>query len=412
MVVDAFEEEFAKALRNSAELAPDPPGEMLARVAEARGQARRGRRRAASVAGAGVLGVALLASAGHLGLPFPGGDGDKVKPGGPRGRITGTYMSQTLRALLPAGGISDEQGYGIGQMAMPDMGPTAWLQFDDGQGSVQVNLSTDRVDLPIGADTRGTRCEDPYDTPIESCDRTVRPDGSIVVVTKQLPRPPADERIWIAVYTGTDGRQVRLSERDYQQNGTSSGRTQMPLTPEQLTSVITSSTWDPLFEDFRRGATGRPAAPEPVGAAPKDLLATLRQLLPNGVTPGEPGPQDTPDRAHLPVTVADRTGSLVVQIQPKWANTEKKRSSFGTESGQQDLVRAADGTVSVIRLTGTSKGQPEPVQYWEAEVLRPDGTLVTLAQVNSATWYGAKPGTPVLTIEQLRAIALDPTWVR
>ncbi|GAA4870714.1 hypothetical protein [Kitasatospora terrestris] len=411
MVVDAFEEEFAKALRNSAELAPDLPGEMLARVAEARGQARRGRRRAASVAGAGVLGVALLASAGHLGLAFPGGDGDKVKPGGPRGRITGTYMSQTLRALLPAGGISDEQGFGIGQMAMPDMGPTAWLQFDDGHGSVQVNLSTDRVDLPIGADTPGTRCEDPFDTPIESCDRTVRPDGSIVVVTKQLPRSPATDRTWIATYTGTDGRHVRLSERDFQPNGTSSGRTQLPLTPEQLTAVITSSTWDPLFEDFRRGATGRPTAPEPVLAAPTNLLATLRQLLPTGVTPGDPGPQDIPGRAHLPVTAADRTGSLLVQIEPNWGNAEQ-RNSFGSDSNQHDLVRAADGTVSVIRLTGTSKGQPEPVHYWQAEVLRPDGTMITLSEVNSTTWYGAKPGTPVLTVEQLRTIALDPAWVR
>ncbi|GAA2803376.1 hypothetical protein GCM10010441_30150 [Kitasatospora paracochleata] len=409
----AYEEDVARNLRAVAELAPDPPGEVLAMAGELRGRRRRARRRATVTGAVALVGTIAL---GATALSATG-SADRQPPGGPRGRITGTYMSQTLRSLLPEGGISDEKGYGIGEMAMPDMGPTAWLQFDDGHGSVQVSLTTDRVDLPIGPDTGGTQCADPFETPIESCERTVRPDGSVLVITKELPRPPAPDRSWIAVFTGTDGRRVRLSERDYQPNGQSSGRTVLPLSPEQLTAVVASSAWDPLFEDFRRGATGRPTAPaSPAPSLPsaQTLLPTLTQLLPVGATAGEPGPQQTSGGVHLPVTVDGRTSTVLVRVEPHLVKDhESAQDAFARLVGTDGVTPASpesDGTLSAVRVTGPSKGSQEPAMYWAGLALRPDGTLVSVSEVNASTWYGAQPGTPALTGEQLRAIAVSPLW--
>jgi len=412
----SFDEDLARLIRESAELAPDPPGETLALAGARRGR-RRGLRRRAALTGAAALAVAALTA-----TTLPGTSGPAT--GGPHGRITGTYMLTTLASLLPPGQISDQLGYGIGESDRPEIGPLAVLQYDDGHGSTRVVLATDRIDLPITDATPDTQCRDPFTERVESCRRTVGPDGSVLVVRKDVPMDSDLIRTWTAVYTGADGRQVRINEANLGAgNGHSASRPDLPLTLEQLAAVVTSDAWNPVFEDFTRGATHPPT--DPAAAAPllpvstpsvlspavaAKWLGTVRSLLPTGAVPGDPGEQLTGGAVHLPVTFDGRTSAVQVRVQPGWAAANRDRAaSFGHDAEPGSLVRGGDGTVSAVQVVHDKHDQTR-VLYWTADALRADGTLISVTEVNGTTWYDPQPGTPALSTDQLRDMAAADAW--
>ncbi|WP_354643087.1 hypothetical protein [Kitasatospora camelliae] len=403
----SFDDRFARILREAADLAPGPPGPALVGGAERRGRRRRARRHAALTAGACALALVGLTVTGAADL------GSRDPAGRPGDRITGTFMSGTLRSLLPPGQVTDVQGFGIGELTAPSRGPIASLVFDDGRGRGIVRLITDRVDPPGTGDTADTRCPDPFQTPTESCERTVRPDGSVLVVAKYPSRDPDDQRNWVVTYTGADGRRIRVDE--YNGAYDTVTREEPPLTADQLAAVATSPAWDPVFEQFTRDATPRPTAPGTTVTPPSPdlLLGVLRTLLPAGAEPHPAGEQQTRGTAHLLVTADGRTSMLSVRVDPRWAQglDHDPRGSYG--SGSEDpVVRAEDGTLSFTREDHASKGGEGPALSWGAEALHPDGTRVTVGEWNGTTGYQAEPGEPALTKERLRAIAADPAWRR
>ncbi|WP_327066243.1 hypothetical protein [Kitasatospora sp. NBC_01302] len=402
-----LEDSITELLREAADLAPDTPGELLADGGERRGRRRVARRRAGIVAG----GVAVLAVAGLVAVQLRPGD-DRVAPSSRQTTASPGPSSAlaTLVPLLPPGRTSERSG--------PDpvtgQGPAARLVFDDGHGATLLQLSTATVGLPLGDDTDGTQCPDPFMMPTEDCTRTVRPDGAILVVDRAAPFSTDPAKEWSAVYTRVDGRQVRLDEYNSRTPAGPATRADPALSAEQLTAVVTSSSWDGLIGAARPVTAPTTGTPAPKAPRPADVLATADRLLPAGVQHDNgTTPQTTAGEGHLTVTAAGRSSVLVITVDPQLdRGAGDPRGAFeGSVRAGQQLTRAVNGGSSVITSTTpvtTSSGAP--ASLWMVEAMLPDGTGVTIDETDGSNGYDIQPGPPVLTIDQLTALATDPGW--
>ncbi|WP_329578978.1 hypothetical protein OG500_10395 [Kitasatospora sp. NBC_01250] len=402
-----LEDSITELLREAADLAPDTPGELLADGGERRGRRRVARRRAAAVAG----GAAVLTVVGLVAGQLRPGD-DRVAPAsrqttaspGPRSALA------TLVPLLPPGQTSERSS--PDQVTGP--GPTARLVFDDGHGATLLQLSTATVAVPLGEDTEGTQCPDPFMVPTEGCTRTVRPDGSILVVDRSAPTSSNPVKKWSAVYTGIDGRQVRLDEYNSRTVAAPVTRADPALSAEQLTAVVTSSSWDGLIAAARPVTAPTTGTPAPKAPRPADVLATADRLLPAGVQHDNGGtPQTTAGEGHLTVTAAGRSSVLVITVDPQLdRGAGDPRGAFeGSVRAGQQLTRAVNGGSSVITSTAVdTTGSGGPATVWTVEAMLPDGTGVSIAESNGSNGYDIQGGAPVLTVDQLTALATDPSW--
>ncbi|MGE7439577.1 hypothetical protein [Kitasatospora sp. NPDC001175] len=399
-----FDNAFSELLRDAADLAPDTPGDVLADAGERLGRGRVLRRRAATAAGA----CAALALAGLFSVAIqPGG---VTAPAASRPRtnpaITGQFMIDTLTSLLPPGRIDDT--YGEGSSA-PQGGPMAHVAYDDGHGASAITLSTDWVALPISAGTQGTQCPDPTERPTEGCTRTVGTDGSILVIEKFKPEPGGGPTsTWTAIWTGPDGRRVRLDEMNSRTAGPPLTRAEPALSADQLAAVVSSPAWNPVFEVFTT-STNTPASPQlPL---PSAILSTADSLLPSGIQRDHgSAPQTTPGMAHLTVTVDGRTSLLSISVTPHWMKDHNPRSLFNNLATGQQLTHTQNGADVITSTYGTTKSSPTPPVRWLADALLPDGTRVSISENNGTTGYDAQPGTPALTLDQLTTLATAPAW--
>ncbi|MFF3596421.1 hypothetical protein [Kitasatospora indigofera] len=389
-----FEDEFPLALRSAAELAPDTGAVALSAGAVRR--ARRRRTRGVLVGTAGVLTVAVLGTVlltGH-------GPGAAVVPSG--GQVASRAVSDAqmlglLTDLLPPGRIS-EAGVDTGSNRV------VHLLHDDGRGASTITLFVERVSGPDAA-----RCLDSFDTPTESCDRTVRPDGSVVVIDKMNGRSADQPKEWRAVYATPGGKQVVLTSYNAVNAGPPTTRPEPPLSAEQLTAVVTSPSWDAVFAGLSASAADVSPLPSPGAAspAPAEILATVTPLLPPGTVVGGPQTQESAGRAHLEVTFEGRTSMLLVSVDPA---SKENREAKGMFERDPDVTRLPDGSALDVRVSGASKSGGGPDVNWAVEVFRPDGRRIRVSEWNGANGYEFRPGTPALTVEQLTAIAADRAW--
>ncbi|MFI9275710.1 hypothetical protein ACIGXM_34145 [Kitasatospora sp. NPDC052896] len=400
-----FEDSLTELLSEAADLAPDTPGELLADAGERRGRRRVARRRAA-VAGA----VAALAVAGLAAVQLRPG-GDLTTPASRHSTAAPGPQSvlATLLPLLPPGRTSDQNG--LDHVTGP--GPAAKLVFDDGRGATLLQLSTATVGLPLGGDAAGTQCQDPFMVPTEVCTRTVRADGSILVIDKSAPTPANPVKNWSAVYTGTDGRQVQLDEYNSRTGTPPVTGADPALSAEQLTAVVTSRSWDRLVTTARPVSAPASGQASPKAPRPADILADADRLLPAGVQHDNGStPQISAGEAHLTVTAAGRTSVLVITVDPRLdqgAGDPRRAFEGGVQPGQQ-LTRAANGSSVITSTTAATTGSGGPATRWTVEVMLPDGTGVTIDETNGSNGYDIREGAPALTIDQLTAIATNLSW--
>ncbi|MFD8754877.1 hypothetical protein ACFV0O_28415 [Kitasatospora sp. NPDC059577] len=401
---------FARLLRDAADLAPAPSAAGLADGAR-RHHRRHRRRQAVLTGGAALTAAAVVALAvWHPGADAGTGTATAPTAGWPE-QITARFMTDTLTSVLPPGRIGATHGNGVGDGPVPGLPPSAFVLYDDGNGAGMVNLTINRAALPITDATRGTQCVDPVEAPSEGCERTVLPDGGIVVVDKLAPDAQAQVTKWQATYTGTDGRQVGIWEVNSTSFGPPLSRPAPPLTSAQLVAAVTSSAWNPVFANpAPTGTTG--TAPAASGPAPAQILATATTLLPPGAVTDSGAAQHTPGQAHLSLTLEGRTSMLAVHIQPRpgdKAEAAREREAFEQDTSGT-LTHAPDGSSVLVRETGATKTGGGPTLWWSVEVLHPDGTRVLATEWNGTSEAQALPGTPALTVDQLRTIATAPAW--
>ncbi|GLW53522.1 hypothetical protein [Kitasatospora phosalacinea] len=391
------EEDFARALRAGAELAPLVPTEEFALGAERRGR-RRVLRRRAGIAST----VALVAAAGLVPalLPDRGKPAAHVPASTPP-RVDGAFMLDTLTAMLPPGGtVSDGQGSGPDQNG-PGQAPQAFLNYDDGHGGkAQLLLATDLVATPVTTDAQRLLCYEPIVPGNATCRPAARPDGSHLL-TSSYGGSGTDEHSLNVAYTTATGRQVVVQEvaadRSVQQ---------LPLDTAKLTEIVTAAQWQWVFGSLGDVPSRPPARPAPSG---ERMLAALTPLLHGAHLDTGRTSTDLPGRIRVDVTVNGRTSALLLGVTPGWRRSYPTDPAVAFPATHRSVDRRPDGTMVSTTPLGSTPGTADG--GYLADALLPDGTRVNIRLWNSDTGRdGERPGEPVLTLDQLSALVTDPVW--
>lgn len=107
------------------------------------------------------------------------------------------------------------------------------------------------------------------------------------------------------------------------------------------------------------------------------------------------------------VVLDDGKGASLVQV-----NAQKDMgSALAARFGAGNVTTLPDGTKVVAEEQPGEKGGANVVM-WTVDTLRPDGRRISISAFNTGSQN--KPATrkePVLTMEQLKQMALDPKWV-
>ncbi|WP_327676154.1 hypothetical protein [Kitasatospora sp. NBC_00458] len=417
--VDGFEDEFARALRGAASLAPEAALFTLAAGAERVGRRRRGRRRAVLAGGL----AAVVLAAGSVGLLADGTAADVFGPSGERVRpMTSEEVVGLVTGLLPPGSVTvlAAETPGVAGPSGNVHETFGVLLFDDGKGASLVSYSVERGSRKP---EEAAVCLDPFSIPKEGCDRSVAPDGSVTVIDKLRDVNVTGLRKWQAARAEPDGTVVRVTE--YNGQPAAPNREAPPLVEEQLGTMMSAPEWDRVVAalpadpkapkakpaQVATPSPGAPAAtPGPDGSTPAapELVAALAGVLPPGA---EASGQDA-EHGTLLVTYEGRTSMLAVQVQPAGARglEERKYAEEGPPTPLEVREKPADGTLVVTNRFGNGKTAVDPVLHWLAAVYYPDGRSVTVSEWNGENGYTFRPGTPALSPEQLKAVATAPVW--
>lgn len=415
-----FEDELGDALR-SAGHGFTTDQHALADAGEARGRRLLARRRVA-VAGGSVLALALIGTAGAYSGGLLGGSGgsgavnvaapptlpsgkggtgagDKG-PGTGTGAVTAEQLIANLRALLPGGQLTEPVARGTGD----EPGPMVSGVYDDGKGKAAIAVGLQRVDPKGSHAGQQTACGDKNLQEYDDCQTEQLADGSRLMLYKgyEYPDRRVDTKVWRAVLVTPQGFLVDASEWNAPaEKGAAVSRPNPPLTTAQLKALVTSTTWHPALNDLP-AARPEPAAQNPPSTG-LDAGAILQSLLPrNGVT--VVSERGEGDYAHA--VLDDGKGNSLVQV-----NAQAKMGDLlaGRMTGA-DVTTLPDGTKVKTEQKAGEKGG-SGVVWWSVDTLRPDGFRVVVSAFN--TGNQDKPATrkaPLLTMEQLKEIALSPKW--
>lgn len=406
---DSFEERLTTALRDTGD---GFTADRAALVAGGQSRGRRARlRRRAGVLG-GVAGIALVGVGGALLLP--GGDGSVEEARTPAAApapsatprpvpsYSGDDLLKELKGLLPDGRFSGEGARGTG----PGLPPNAHLVYDDGDGPAAIGIGFDRVE-PGSPEVRElTRCPDKTLVAYDACSTSRLPDGSLLMLYQgyEYPDRRVDTKWWSAQLVTARGQHITLSEWNAAaEKDAPVSREDPPLTPAQLTEVVTAGVWRDVVDAIPENPKGLATASvdeAPPAVSGERIGALLTRLLPEDVEVVTEGGQE---EEYAYAVVDDGEGRSLVQINVQPGMTDGLYGSAETLD---------DGTlVSTEQMPGEKGGAG--VVMWTVDTLRP--APASLRVVVSAFNSGAqdRPATreaPALTLAELREIALSPEW--
>ncbi|MEU6051379.1 hypothetical protein ABZ829_13240 [Streptomyces xanthochromogenes] len=412
-----FEDRLGEALRHTGHSFELDDRRDLVESGLLRGRRRLARRRTAAVAGS-VLALATVGlggayAAGLVGGENGGGGSSVAGPAKPTqpvgGKADGARMVALLKSLLPAGDVTKEQGSGPADPAKPANAddaslvapaPTASVVFDDGRGAGAIGLTVNRVDPAAESSGRQVACPAKAYVDYDACTAEKLPDGSRFMLFQGYEYPDRREptKRWQAVLLTPRGALVEVSEWNApSEKGAATTRDTPPLTAAQLRAVATAPQWLTVADGLAAPAKETGSGMASGSAVEKQLLA----LLPagKGLKVVEKGNQD----GFAFAVVDDGKGKSLVQI-----NVQSRMSDVSPRGETSTLP---DGTRIGLDKEPGEKGGAGVVQ-WIADTVRPDGFRVVVAAFNAGDQ--SEPATrtaPVLTLDQLRTIALDPHWL-
>ncbi|MFJ6758957.1 hypothetical protein ACIQNK_28550 [Streptomyces sp. NPDC091273] len=411
-----FEDDLGAALRSAGD-GFTADREALADAGERRGRRMVARRRQAAAAGGSVLALALIATAGayagglldgtggagtvNVAAPPPTSPGSDDKgPLAGSGTVSAEQMIANLRGLLPGGQLTEPVGRGS-----DDQVPLVSGVYDDGKGKAAISLGLSRVD-PDGSNARAaTECGDKNLQEYDDCQTEKLADGSRLLLHKgyEYPDRRADTKVWRAVLVTRQGFQVELSEWNAPaEKGVPVSRSNPPLTTDQLKTVVTSAVWHPALNDLPAPEPEPSARPgsstalrdQDAAKALEDLVAGLGIEIPISSKGGE-GPYGY-------IVFDDGKGKSLVRLS-------LGRSDSGFAGLNQPPL--PDGTLVNVKQGPAEKGKG--VIEWTVDTVRTDGLRVVVSAFNTANTSGtATREQPVLTLDQLKEIALAPGWNR
>ncbi|WP_406442653.1 hypothetical protein OHB14_27335 [Streptomyces sp. NBC_01613] len=406
---DPFEERLSAGLRHAGS-AFETDRAALVTAGALKGRRRLLRRRTAVVGGA--AGLALVGVGGAVLLPGTGSarqDGASVGTGHTATATTaptpvsGDALIRTLEKLLPDGKFSGAQARGTGEK----LGPYAHLVFDDGKGAAAVEVGLGRVEPGSDEARQVTECPGKAFTHYDSCNTTRLSDSSVLMVLQgyEYPDRRVDTKWWTAELLTPQGQHVSVSEWNAAaEKDAPITRDQPPLSPTQLKHVAAASAWRDAIDAMpseSKKPTAQPSATATAAEVP--IAPTLKSLLPKGLTVSEASGDD-PGFGY--VVVDDGKGKSLVQI-----NVQADMSDVAGELFGSDAETLPDGT-KVATHQGPGEKGGAGVVMWTVDTIRTDGRRVVISAFNSgAQDTAATRKAPVLTMKQLREIALSPKWL-
>ncbi|MFI6941224.1 hypothetical protein ACIBI4_18255 [Streptomyces sp. NPDC050418] len=444
----SYEDELGEALRRAGEgFSTDQT--VLIEAGHARGR-RMARRRRAAVFGGAVTVVALGVTSAVV-LPAMGGErgesaapvastkgpmdgaateSPKAREGGAAagGHVSREELIATLKSLLPAGKFSEENGLGTDDEAA---GPYAAVAFDDGKGKAAVQIAFTRLGPSELAHAKVmTTCPDRQRVPYDFCEVSTEADGSRLMVHRGYKHgsDKGGTKFWQVVYARPDGRVIDAGEFNSRaEAGSPVTRAEPPLSTRQLTAVVRSAKWDPVFEaplderpknpgaattpaaggsseeDSSKEGSGKDEAPDsdaPPTAESQAVRSTLIALLPKGLKViGQGG-----EGEYAYVVVDDGKGASLVQINVQPGMDDVRGELF---AGAEELP---GGVLYKGRESGGDKGVEGSVM-WTADTIRMDGLRVVVSAFNAGRQSDAPSrAKPALSQEQLKSLATDKKW--
>ncbi|MCX4692546.1 hypothetical protein [Streptomyces sp. NBC_01408] len=412
-----FEDELGEALRRAGD------GFTADRHALVDAGERRGRRlvarRRASVIGGSVLALAVVGSAGAwtagllggpgqvdvaapsglpTGLPTAGpGQGGGAASRGGTGAVSDKQLIAVLKELTPGGQLTDTEARGTGD----EPGPMVRGVFDDGKGKAAIGVSLTRIDPTGQMATEMTKCPDAKHVQFDSCKNEVLADGSRLLLFQGYEYPDRREptKAWRATLATPQGFLVDASEWNAPaEKGAKVSRTDPPLTMAQMKTLVTSDKWRPALNDLPPAPTENQPAPSRPDIVAKDALEVMvrKYEVPTADSGGEGGD------GHVILDDGKGGSRIELRIQ-QYGPNEPSSSDFdsGTTS-EPNGVKA-----KVTQQPADGKG----VVMWRVDTLRSNGVRITVTGYNSMERGGPATRTaPVLTVAQLKELALSPKW--
>ncbi|MFJ4847819.1 MULTISPECIES: hypothetical protein [unclassified Streptomyces] len=402
---DHFEERLGAALF-TASGAFETDRSALTAAGRARGRTLLRRRRAAVAAG--VAAVAVVGVGGSLLVPTAGDAhgqatvaAQRTVPSPPSendGDISAADLVRTLKGLLPAGEVRDEQGRGVKSPLMP----YAQVVYDDGKGGGEVSVGLNRV----APGSERPSCPDRLQVPYDLCTTTELADGSTLMLYKgyEYPDRRKDTKLWQVDLVTAQGQHISAMEWNAEaEKGAPVTRPEPPLTLAQLQKIATAPAWRKAVDAIPRPPkpSRTPVAP-PAEADGAAVRRTLISLVPKGIKVVEKG---SPQDGFADLVLDDGKGRSLVQINVQSNMSDVEDELFG--AGAETLP---DGT-KVVTHQGPGEKGGSGVVMWTVDTIRPDGRRVVISAFNSERQSSAATrATPALTIKQLKAIATSPLW--
>lgn len=417
---DPFEDDLSHAIRGTADTF-STDNRALVDGGTARGRAMRLRRRAAVAGGAATL--TLVVVGGVMAGGISGSAGHHVEEGAASGtgpdavtvasgeRFDAQHMIKLLKSALPPGTTTGAQGRGTGggRTDGPPGAPYAQVVFDDGHGPGLVSVSVTRAPSGQGTEaSTNTKCPSRVYVQFDSCDRSVLADGSVLVLFKgyEYPDRRVDTKNWRATLTTRDGHVVDAMEwNSAEEKGAGDTRTDPPLSAAQLTALVDVKIWKPVFDALApaKAPAGLPATTEAGSIVPGPAIsAVLDKLIPANLKRSDA--DDSEGFAH--VTVDDGHGKTLIEVNAEhWPLTDPDSLAFFSRA-----EKLPDGTKVMVSQGSAEKGGTGTVR-WVAQILRPNGRRIVVAEMNAAGYHQAatRPA-PVFAIDQLKAMALSADW--
>ncbi|MHA6760879.1 hypothetical protein [Streptacidiphilus sp. PAMC 29251] len=420
-----FEDELTDALRSTGDSFQTDPSRLVnAGIADGR---RRRRRRTVGVIGS-VTALALVGIGGTVAsgvlqadarpvgpaavptqLPSsPGASATKgvvVREFGPQELLTG------FEAMLPKGHLSAVEAEGFDSLQNGSRAQRALLSLvlNDGKGPSAISIIIQRLATTVNDQQvqQYLACPSHSARPDIQCTRKTLPNGTVLTVTQGLESPvgTSKEKDWTAYLATANGSLITLDETNSALEKGPVSRPEPVLSVKQLKAVVTDPFWTKVTSSL-------PAPPPPAlhtGPTHNSLSAdritgTLRAALPKGLTLSMDGDNE---EGYASGRINDGHGAGVIGVNADW---------FGTTGDAVDQVFGgatvlADGTRIVVDQGPSEKGGAGAVQ-WTVQVLHKDGRRIVVSELNAAAFTSAKDRPePVLTLSQLKALALSPSWV-
>ncbi|MFD3762595.1 hypothetical protein [Streptomyces sp. NPDC058622] len=409
-----FEDELGEALRRAGD------GFTADRRALVDGGERRGRRlvarRRAAMIGGSVLALALVGTAGAwttglIGGPAGGTVNVAALPGLPTGQpggatsragtgaVTAEQLIAALRELLPGGRLTDTEARGTGD----ERGPRVAGVFDDGRGKAAIGVGLTRIDPTGGIATEMTKCPDAKHLEFDSCKEEVLPDGSRLLLFQGYEYPDRREptKSWRATLATPQGFLVDVSEWNAPaEKGAQVSRTDPPLTMAQLKTLVTSDKWRPALNDLPPAPQeSRPGTSTP-GSEAKAGLETLVRAY------GVPTADSGGEGSDAFVVLDDGKGASRIELRIQQYASNDSSASADFQSGTTSEPNGAKAKVTQVPADGRTGAVA-----WRVDTLRANGVRITVTGYNAMERSGPATRTaPVLTVAQLKEVALSPTW--